>query len=110
MVFYRTANVYKRMVLTLNLANITDIAQISSLMGHWELLAGAIILVILAFVVIFVLKNFAANAIMGIIAFAIAKLILGVALPVNALTVLVTLLGGLGGVAALLIASFLGWL
>ena len=103
-------NVYKLMVFALNLANASDLTQISTFTNNWELLAGAVILIILAFIVIFVLKNFAANAVMGIIAFAIAKYVFGVALQINALTILVTLLGGLGGVAALLIVQFLGWL
>jgi len=55
-------------------------------------------------------KNIIANAIGGIIALLLAKFVFGIAIPLNVLTILVTILGGLGGVAALLIAAYFGWL
>ena len=93
------------------LANATSIGEtVGSMAGNWTLLIGAAVLIIATFIIIYLVKNLVANAIGGIIALLIAKYILGVAIPLNGLTILVTIFGGLGGVAALLIAMFFGWL
>ncbi len=92
------------------IGNQTITGTISALAGRWELIVYAAILIIAAFVVIYVLRNIIANAIIGIIALLAIKFLLGVNIPINGLTILVTVLGGLGGVAALLAAAFLGWL
>lgn len=98
-------------ILALDIGNATNVgATVGSLAGKWELLVGAVILVIGAFIVLFLLKNIVANAVVGFIALLAAKFIFGIAIPLNGLTILITLLGGLGGVAALFIAFFLGWL
>ncbi len=92
------------------LGNYSEVITNAPFSFKWELLIGAAILLIAAFIVLYVLKNVIANAIVGIIAFLIIKYLFGVPIPITGLTILVTVLGGLGGVAALLIAVFLGWL
>ena len=97
-----------------DVSNLTDVSAVgetvSSMAGDWTLLIGAAVLLIATFIVIYLAKNIIANAIGGIIALLIAKFVLGIAIPLNVLTILVTVLGGLGGVAALLIAAYFGWL
>lgn len=94
-----------------NITNSTGIAtQTVSLLGNWQLLVVAVILIIAAFVILYVMRNVIANSITGVAVLLIAKYIFGVAIEINGLTVLVTALGGLGGVAALFIAYFFGWL
>ena len=83
---------------------------ISQLAGDWTLLIWAIVLIAGTFILLWVFKQILANTIAGIIAFLIFKFLLGIPLPITGLTILVTVLGGLGGVAALLIAVFFGWL
>lgn len=95
--------------------NATGIAEtagegVQALAGNWTLLVGAIVLIIAAFFVLYVLKQLVANAIAGIIALLIMKYLLGIPLPLTPLVILISILGGLGGVGAVLIASFLGWL
>ncbi|MEM0372445.1 MAG: hypothetical protein QXO69_01190 [archaeon] len=96
------------LALDLNATNVGS--AVGSLAGRWELVVGAVILVIGAFVILYFLKNIIANAIVGFIALLAAKFIFGIAIPLNGVTILVTLLGGLGGVAALFLAYFFGWL
>lgn len=99
-------------ILALDVGNATATVgeTVGSLTGRWELIVGAAVLVVGAFIVLYVLKNIVANAIIGFIALLAAKFIFGIAIPLNGVTILVTLLGGLGGVAALFVAYFLGWL
>ena len=78
--------------------------------GNWGVIATGIILVIAAFFVLYVLRQFLANAILGIIALLVIVYLLGLPIPLSPLVVIVSVLGGLGGVAALVIASFFGWL
>lgn len=78
--------------------------------GDWSLLIWAIILIAATFVFVWVFKQLIANIIAGIVAFLIFTFVLNIPIPINGLTILVTVLGGLGGVAALLIAVFFGWL
>ena len=82
----------------------------TALMGNWSLVLGALILLIIGFIVIYLLKNLIAHAVGGIIGLLIVKYVLGIAIPLNGLTILVSIFGGLWGVAGLLIAAFLGWL
>lgn len=82
----------------------------STLAGNWGLIVGAVILFIGAFIFLFVLKHIIANAIVGIFALLIIKFLLGVDIPLSPFVILVSVLGGLGGVAAVLIGGFLGWL
>ena len=89
---------------------ITAIDFGSYLAGDWSLLIWAIVLIAATFIFLWVFKQIIANTVAGIIAFLIFKFLLGISLPINGLTILVTVLGGLGGVAALLIAVFFGWL
>jgi hypothetical protein len=99
-------------ILALDVANATSSVgeTVGALTGRWELLVGAALLIIGAFIVLHLLKNLVANAVMGVVALLVAKFVFGIAIPLNGITILVTLLGGLGGVAALFIAFFLGWL
>ena len=83
---------------------------LSFLPGDWSLIIWAIVLIAAAFIFVWVFKQVIANTIAGIIAYVIFVFLLGINIPLNPLTVLVTVLGGLGGVAALLIAVFFNWL
>jgi len=83
---------------------------LSFLPGDWSLIIWAIVLIAAAFIFVWVFKQVIANTIAGIIAFIIFTFVFGIPIPLNPLTILVTVLGGLGGVAALLIAVFFGWL
>jgi len=99
--------------IALNLAeNVTGaVGQgVQSLVGNWTLLVGAIVLIVAAFFVIYILKQLIANAIAGIVALLVIVYVLGIQIPLTPLVLLVSVLGGLGGVGAVLIASFLGWL
>lgn len=93
------------------LANISNVGEtVTSVAGNWTYLIAGIVLLIAAFIVIYFVKNLVANAIGGIIALLVAKFIFGVAIPLNGLTIVVTIFGGLGGVAALFLAAFFGWI
>jgi len=96
----------------LQLGNVTQEVgeKVSNLSGNWGLIIGAAVLIVAFFIVIFMLKNIIVNAIIGIIALLIIKFVLGVPIPLNGLVILVAILGGLGGVAAILLAGFFGWL
>ena len=78
--------------------------------GNWLLIIGAIILIVGAFIILYLFKQIIANAIVGIIALLIIVYLIGVPIPLTPLVILVSILGGLGGVAAILIATFFGWL
>lgn len=77
--------------------------------GKWELLVGAAILVILAYVLIRLVRNMLANSITGIVIFLILKYVFGIAIPTTLFTIIVIVLGGVGGLAAILIGMFFGW-
>lgn len=83
---------------------------IKAFQGNWGLLAGAIVLIAATFFVLIVLKNFIANMIVGIIALLFFTFVLGVPIPLTPMVILVSVLGGLGGVAAILVSVFFGWL
>jgi len=95
-----------------SIGNVTSTVgqKVTSLTGHWNLLIGAVLLLVLGFIIIYLLKNLVAHAVVGIIGLLIVKYALGIPIPLNGLTVLVSIFGGLWGVAGLLIAAFLGWL
>jgi len=83
---------------------------VKCIQGNWMLLIGAIILIIGAFVVLYLFKQIIANAIVGIIILLIIVYVLGVPIPLTPLVILVSVLGGMGGVGAILIATYFGWL
>jgi hypothetical protein len=83
---------------------------IKALQGNLGLVAGGIALLIVAFLIFYILKNFIANMIFGIVALLVIVYAFGVPIPLTPLVILVSVLGGLGGVGALLIATYLGWL
>jgi len=83
---------------------------LEAFVGNWQLLIGALLLIIVAFLAIYLLKQVIANAIIGIIALLIIRFVLGIPIPLTPLVVLVTVLGGAGGVGALLIATYFGWM
>ncbi len=85
-------------------------SKVISLIGHWNLVLGALILLVIGFIIIYLLKNLIAHAVVGIIGLLVIKYALGIPIPLNGLTILVSIFGGLWGVAGLLIAAFLGWL
>jgi len=91
-------------------ASLGGTGLLESLAGDWTLMIWAVALIVGAFIFLWVFKQVIANTIAGIIAFIIFTFILGIPIPLTPLTVLVTVLGGLGGVAALLISVFFGWL
>ena len=83
---------------------------LKALQGNLGTLAGAVVLIAIAVFVIFIMKNLIANAVGGIVLLLVAVYVLGIPIPLNGLTIIVSILGGIGGVAALLLAAFLGWL
>lgn len=95
-----------------NLSNVTGqiTNEVSSLVGNWGLIVGAAILIVGAFIVLYLLKNLIANAVVGIVALLILKFVIGLQIDLSPLVILISVLGGMGGVAAVLIATFLGWL
>jgi NAD/NADP transhydrogenase beta subunit len=94
-----------------NLENATGVGQgVQALTGNWSLLVGAAVMIVGAFLLLYLLKQLVANAIAGIIALIVIVYILGIPIPMTPLIILVSILGGLGGVGAVLLASFLGWL
>jgi NAD/NADP transhydrogenase beta subunit len=94
-----------------NLENATGVGQgVQALAGNWSLLIGAAVMIVGAFLLLYLLKQLVANAIAGIIALIVIVYILGIPIPMTPLVILVSILGGLGGVGAVLLASFLGWL
>lgn len=104
------------MFVLLNLTeNATGIAQtigerLQAFAGDWTILLGAVVLVVAAFFVLVVMKQVIANAICGIVALLVLIYIFNIPIPLTTLTILVTVLGGLGGVGALLLTMFLGGL
>lgn len=78
--------------------------------GNAGVILTGILLLVAAFVVLYVFRQFLANAILGIIALLVVVYVLGLPVPLSPLAVIVSVLGGLGGVAALVIASYFGWL
>jgi len=95
-----------------NLENVTGtVGQgVQTLAGNWSLLIGAVVLIVGAFLLLYLLKQLIANAIAGIVALIVIVYILGIPISMTPLVILVSILGGLGGVGAVLLASFLGWL
>ena len=78
--------------------------------GDFTLIVAAVILFVLAFMIFNMLKNLVVNSIAGVAALLIIVYLFNVPIPMNGLVILVTVLGGVGGVGALLIATFFGWL
>ncbi|MFH0986780.1 MAG: transcriptional regulator, partial [Candidatus Micrarchaeota archaeon] len=68
------------------------------------------VVIVAAFIVLFVLKNLIVNAILGIAALLVAKFVFGVPVPLTAVPILVCAIGGLWGAGAIFIASYAGWL
>ncbi len=75
--------------------------------GEPLILAGAIILVIIAIVLVLVLKKIIVNSLLGIIAWAIIKFVFGISLPFWA-SLIVSAIFGLAGIGAMLLLRFLG--
>lgn len=98
-----------------NASNVTERAEavgegLEALAGNWQLLVGAVILIVAAIILIAVLKQVIANAIIGIIALLLLKYLIGIPIPLTPLVILVSVLGGPGGVGAILISVYFGWL
>ena len=93
------------------MANVSSVtAPLTSFAGNFGILLGAIILIVAFFLFMKFVKNIIANTIIGIVGLIILKFILGVSIPLNALTVLIVVVTGIPGLAVLLIAVFLGLL
>jgi len=91
--------------------NVTGVGQgVQALAGNWSLLIGAVVMIVGAFLLIYLLKELVANAIAGIVALLIIVYVLGIQIPLTPLVLLISILGGLGGVGAVLLATFLGWM
>ncbi len=91
--------------------NATAVGQgVEALAGNWSLLVGAVVMIVGAFLLIYLLKELVANAIAGIVALLIMVYVLGIQIPLTPLVLLISILGGLGGVGAVLLATFLGWM
>ncbi|GEM_PF-2706280 len=85
-------------------------AAVRSLAGDWTLLLGALVLIGIFIFVTFILKQLIANVVVGVIALLVIRYLLGYPIEISALTILIAALGGAGGAAAILIATFLGWM
>lgn len=83
---------------------------IGSIKGQYNYLILGAIFIFITFALIWLFKQFIANAITGLIALVVVKFLLGISIPINGLTILVTILGGIGGVGALIIAAVFGWI
>lgn len=104
-------NVINAYFVLADLVNNTVVDQgIKAFQGNWGAIIGAIVLIAATFFVLFILKNFIANAIVGIIALLFFEYVVGIPIPLSPLVILVSVLGGLGGVAAILLATFFGWI
>lgn len=78
-----------------------------SFAGEPWVLAGAIILVIIAIVLVLVLKKIIVNSLLGLIAWAIIKWVFGISLPFWA-SLIVSAVFGLAGIGVMLLLRFLG--
>ena len=78
--------------------------------GDPTIAVAAIVLIILAFMIFKLLKNLVINSIAGIAVLLLLVYFFNVPIPLNGLVILVSVFGGVGGVGALLIAMFMGWL
>ena len=103
-----TQNLTTKAVELVNTTGVTSF--VSTLQGNYQLLIGGAILIIATFVIVHSLKNLIANAVAGLIGLAVVKLFLIPSFPITPLTIIVSAFGGLGGVGALMIALFFGWL
>lgn len=83
---------------------------ISNIEGNYTYLLLGVAFLIITFAIIWLFKQFIANMISGLIALFVLNFIFNVGIPINGLTILVSIMGGLGGVGALLIAAVFGWL
>lgn len=84
--------------------------KVGALTGNWQVLIGAVAMIVVALILIYLFKDVIANAIIGIILLIVLKYLLGLPIPLTPLVLLITVLGGVGGVGAVMIASYLGWL
>lgn len=80
----------------------------ATLRGNLNLLVIGILLLAFAFFFLRVIKNLVANAILGLLALFALKFILGIAIPINIATLLVSAIFGLAGVGSLALLYFFG--
>ncbi|MDO8427849.1 MAG: hypothetical protein Q7S92_01420 [Candidatus Diapherotrites archaeon] len=87
-------------------ANLTQ-SQLTSWAGnHWILIAG-IVLVVLAVIVLFLVRQILINSVLGLIVFAIAKFVFNIDLPLIP-SLILSIVFGLAGIGCLLVLKFLG--
>ena len=88
---------------------INDVSQgaVNSLAGNPAILAAGIVLIIAAILILWFLKKIVVHAIMGIIGWSIALFVFKIQLPL-VLSLIVSIIFGLGGLGALLLFKFLG--
>jgi hypothetical protein len=101
------------MAVDLNLSSIVNASSIGvdvskSIAGnYWFVLAG-IALLVLAFILFSMLKQIIVNSVVGLIALAALKYVLGIDIPLNIAVVASVALFGLAGLGMLLILMFFG--
>ncbi|MEM4255536.1 MAG: pro-sigmaK processing inhibitor BofA family protein [Candidatus Norongarragalinales archaeon] len=78
---------------------------------NWVFLTGGILLVLLAIAVVFFLKNFLANSLLGVAALLVINFLgasSGISIPLNLLTVVICGVLGLAGAGLILLLFFFG--
>ncbi len=86
-------------------------AEVVFTLPLWAVGLAGIILIMLALGIVFWLKNFLANSVIGLGALLIINYLgtpYGLNLPINFLTIVITGILGLAGVGLLLVLNFLG--
>jgi inhibitor of the pro-sigma K processing machinery len=86
-------------------------AEVILTLPLWGIGLIGIVLILLALGIVFWLKNFLANSVIGLGALLIINYLgvsYGINLPINILTIVITGILGLAGVGLLLVLNFLG--
>lgn len=94
---------------TLGTNTINNVSQeaVNSLVGNPAVLATGIMLIIAAVLILWFLKKIVVHAVVGLIGWAIALFVFKIQLPFL-LSLIVSIIFGLGGLGVLLLLKFLG--
>ncbi len=85
-----------------------NIGQVSdALAGHWEILVGGIILIIIAIILFLRIKKIIINSVLGVIAWAILVFVLKIQLQLIP-TLVISVIFGLAGIGVILVLKSLG--
>ena len=90
-----------------NTINNAPANAVNSLVGNPAVLASGIMLIIAAVLILWFLKKIVVHAIVGLVGWAIALFVLKTQLPL-VLSLIVSIIFGLGGLGVLLLLKFLG--